>query len=257
MSDYQSVEFKTPETGPDAPAAPAQNERPQWLPENFKQPEDLAKSYKELQAELTRMKQGVAPAPAAEAPAATENTPAEQPDASNDLAIKEEVEKRGVDFDALSEEFVANKTLSEESYKKLEEAGFPKELVNDYIRLKSFEADNLTKEIKGSVGGEEKFAMMVDWARKSYPPEQLKAYNSAVNSGDVGLMRQAVDALSLSYARANGSMPNLVMGANGAPSGSIYRDQAEFLRDIQDPQYKASEAFRNDVQSKLSRSNIL
>src|SRR5690606_29736434 len=60
----ETIVFSTPETGATVPEGSPQTptNRPEWLPENFVSPEDLAKSYKELQAELTRIKQGGQPA---------------------------------------------------------------------------------------------------------------------------------------------------------------------------------------------------
>ena len=47
MPDEQNLEAQQQED----------NQRPDWLPENFKTPEDLANSYKELQGEFTRTRQ--------------------------------------------------------------------------------------------------------------------------------------------------------------------------------------------------------
>ena len=48
----ETITITQPETGPEAPQEEAQDnqsERPEWLPEKFKTPEDLAKSYSELE----------------------------------------------------------------------------------------------------------------------------------------------------------------------------------------------------------------
>ena len=49
MPDEQQIEAQQQEENRD--------ERPDWLPDNFKSPEDLASSYKELQGEFTRTRQ--------------------------------------------------------------------------------------------------------------------------------------------------------------------------------------------------------
>ena len=48
----ETITITEAETGPEAPQEEAQDnqsERPEWLPEKFKTPEDLAKSYSELE----------------------------------------------------------------------------------------------------------------------------------------------------------------------------------------------------------------
>jgi hypothetical protein len=254
MSNQQSVTFSTPETGPDAPVVDTSAARPEWLPENFKTADDFAKSYKELQAELTRTKQGQPKAAdAVEAPPAdAENT--------DTLAIDEQaiaaVQDAGLDMDALSEEWTTSGSLSDESYEKLTSKGFPRELVDDYIRLKSGEASGIVSEIKTSVGGDQAFTDMVAWAKSSWNPEQLRAYNESVNSGDGAKMRMAVSALNADYRASNGSPPKLVSGGNGSVTTGGYRSQAEFLADIQSPKYRQDSAFRSDVEARLAKSSI-
>lgn len=257
MSDYQSATFTTPPTGPDAPVVDNAGQRPEWLPENFKSPEDMAKSYKELQAELTRVKQGT--------PKAPDNPPAEAPKdgeapKQDSLTIDEQaagaVETAGLDMNALTDEWAENGSLSDDSYEKLTKAGFPRELVDDYIRLKSGEASNVITEIKTSVGGDQAFADMVTWARTSWTPEQLRAYNEGVNSGDPAKMRLAVQALNADFRANNTTVPQLVSGGNGPVSAGGYRSQAEFLADIQNPKYREDPAFRKDVEARLAKSSI-
>lgn len=253
MSDYQSATFTTEPTGPEAPPQETGSERPEWLPEKFKSPEDLAKAYSELEK---RLGQPRAPeAPAAPAPAAEGEAPKQ-----DSLTIDEQaagaVESAGLDMDALSQEWAEKGTLSEESYEKLTKVGFPRELVDDYIRLKSGEATNIVSEIKSSVGGDQAFNDMVAWAKTSWTPNQLRAYNDGVNSGDAAKMRLAVQALAADYKANNGSVPRLVSGGNGPVSAGGYRSQAEFLADIQNPKYREDPAFRADVEARLAKSSI-
>ena len=50
----ESITITEDDTGPEAPVAEDnQSERPEWLPEKFSSPEDLAKSYSELEKKLS------------------------------------------------------------------------------------------------------------------------------------------------------------------------------------------------------------
>jgi len=254
MSDYQSATFTTPPTGPDAPVV-TDTSRPEWLPEKFKSPEDLAKAYSELEKRLGQPKAPEAPV----TPAPTQNTEGEAPK-QDSLTIDEQaaaaVESAQLDMDALTQEWTEKGTLSDESYEKLTKAGFPRELVDDYIRLKSGEATSIVTDLKKSVGGDQAFADMVTWARSSWTPDQLRAYNEGVNSGDPAKMRLAVQALAADYRGNNSTVPQLVSGGNGPVGTSGYRSQAEFLSDIQNPKYREDPAFRADVEARLAKSNI-
>lgn len=244
----------TPETGPEAPPQAPTNDRPAWLPENFKSPEDLAKSYKEAQAELTRLKQGIAPdeqaspAPAAEGQKTTANPK------TDDLTIKAEevVANAGLDFDKLADEFATEGKLSDNSYAALEKQGIPKNVVDDFIRLKQGEAASVRSEVVGLAGGEESFQQMVQWASSNY--KDVEAYNKMVSSGDVAQMRMAVIALKSAYVSANGAEPKLQMAGGSPTAGDVYMSDLEMVADMQKPEYRSDPAFRRKVEEKVTRT---
>lgn len=241
-----------PATGPEAPPQePTNNERPTWLPENFKSPEDLAKSYKEAQAELTRLKQGT-PAPVEE-PKPDVPAPADKP--KDNLTIDEQaakaVEGAGLDVSKLSEEFYSEGKLKDESYEALQKAGLNRELVDDYIRLKQGEAATVRTEVLSIAGGEEGFKQMVQWASANYA--DVATYNNMITSGDPSQMRMAMTALKTAYVSANGSDPKLVMGGSGTPAGASYRNDLEMVADMQKPEYRTNPSFRAEVEEKVAR----
>ena len=96
--DQAHIDAMVAKASGDAPQTPENpesdtDERPEWLPEKFKTPEDMAKSYAELEKKMSGGKEPEAPA--------TEDTPAEIP--TNDDA-KEAATNAGLDFDALQTE---------------------------------------------------------------------------------------------------------------------------------------------------------
>jgi hypothetical protein len=247
-----------PETGPEAPLAPT-NDRPAWLPDNFKTPEDLANSYKAAQAELTRIKQGIAPESDPGTPPVTPaedkaTPPADKPkdDLTIDKAAADAVANAGLNFDKLADEFSAEGKLGDESYKALEKQGIPKAVVDEFIRMKQGEAAAVRNEVVGIAGGEESFQQMVQWASANYP--DVEVYNKMISSGDPASMRMAMVALKSAYVSANGSDPKLQMGTGAASTGSVYASDLEMVADMQKPEYRSDPAFRRQVEEKVSRS---
>lgn len=250
------VGIEIPATGPEAPAQAPTNERPAWLPENFKSPEDLAKSYKEAQAELTRLKQGIAPA---DQVAPADSADGQQPTADkpkDDLTIDEQAAKAvtnaGLDVDRLSDEFYSEGKLKDESYDALEKAGIPRDVVDDFIRLKQLEATTIRNEVLSIAGGEEGFQQMIQWAASGY--SDVDTYNNMISSGDPAQMRMAMTALKTAYVSANGSDPKLVMGNGGATVGDVYGSDLEMVVDMQKPEYRTDPAFRRKVEEKAART---
>lgn len=241
-----------PETGPEAPPQSPTNERPAWLPENFKSPEDLANSYKSLQAEYTKLKQGIAPEnDQGAAPATPEAKPKD--DLTIDQKAAEAVTNAGLDIDKLSNEFMEKGSLSEESYKALEKSGISKELVDDYIRLKQGEAASVRTEVLNIAGGEESFQQMIQWASTNYA--DVDAYNRMITSGDAAQMRMAMTSLKAAYVAANGQDPSLVMGGNASGTiGDVYQSDLEMVADMQKAEYRNNPSFRREVTDKVQRS---
>ena len=103
---------------------PDAEQRPDWLPEKFKSAEQMAEAYANLESKLGSNEQ------AQETPEETTTETTEQAEASD---VQQAVENAGVDFNALQSEYNEQGGLTEDSYAKLEEAGFSQDLVNSWI----------------------------------------------------------------------------------------------------------------------------
>jgi len=216
-------------------------ERPQWLPEKFKSPEDMAKAYQELESKLGKSEpKGETPPPA---------------EASEDDASKALSEK-GLDFSEFSNEFAQNGELSAESYDKLEKAGIPKEMVDQYIEGQRARATQYESTIKGEVGGDEKYTEMVIWAKANMTADEINAFNTAVSSGDINQARLAVLGLSAKFGSANGSEPKRMVAGGKASGEDVFESTTQITEAMRDPRYKNDPAYRSKVQAKLARSNV-
>lgn len=219
-------------------------DRPQWLPEKFKSPEDMAKAYAELEAKLGKPKE--------EAPAQTP-APAEATTADADKALAD----KGLNLQDFSAEFATNGELSAESYDKLAKAGYDRNLVDQFIEGQRARASQFENTIKSEVGGAEKYAEMTEWAKANLSPAEIEAYNRAVSSGDQNTAKLAVLGLSAQFSKAVGSEPKRTIGGNSAAaSGDVFESRAQLTEAMRDPRYKSDPAFRDKVQAKLARSNL-
>lgn len=225
-------------------SAEVPTERPSWLPEKFGSVEDMAKAYAELEARQG----GKREAAPVEAPAVQ----ADQAEATKVLSDK------GLDFGAFSNEFAESGELSEASYEKLAAAGLPRGMVDQYIAGQRALADHYTADVQSATGGAEGFAEMSRWAQANASKEELKAYNEAVDSGDVSRAKLAAAGLYQKFlAAGHGSEPSLLSGDGKAISLDQYESVAQLQKDMASSDYKTDPAFRKKVQDKLSRSSIL
>lgn len=245
MIDAVDKANAAPDDNTNTPNDGMTEDRPQWLPEKFKSPEDLAKAYNELQQKLG----GKTP----------EETPKEEVPAGDDLnkQVDQELQSKGLDLQTFSEEFSQSGSLSPESYDALEKAGYPRNYVDQFIEGQKARASLYESEVKSVVGGDERFAEMADWARSNLSVEEINAYNRAMDSGDINQAKLAAAGINQKFSASRPSEPTLFKGSNSAPSSDVYESIAQMQKDMANPDYKSDPAFRARVERKLARSNIL
>ncbi len=211
------------------------NERPEWLDEKFQSPEDLQEAYNQLQTKLGESNQNET---------VEENPP-----------TPETTQSSGVITDA-SNEFYENGELSEATYGKLAESGIPKEYVDAYIAGRAAITDASQSEIQQTVGGEESYNAMAQWAGESLSDEELSAYNSIVESGTVEQAKMAVNGLYARYKESGGTSPQLTQGRTTGGNVAPFNSAAQVTAAMRDGRYESDPAYRAEVEKRLSVSDI-
>lgn len=215
-------------------------ERPQWLPEKFKSPEELAKAYAELE-QKQGVKEPVVP-------------PVEEAKPEGEAA--EAVAAAGLDYAVLSQEFTDTGALSEASYAALaEKAGLSRETVDGYIAGQQALAREAQTRAYDIAGGEEQYGNMVKWAAANLTPAEIAAYDSAVD-GSPESTALAVAGLRAKYAAANGSEPGLLSGGNLVVEAQGFSSNAEMTAAMKDPRYAKDPAYRKSVEQKVMNSQL-
>jgi len=254
MADYQKVEFKSEPSSADNPEqtpaletteAPPQQEfpvetpqepvveRPEWLPEKFDSPESLAFAYKQLEQEFSKK--------------GNDEQPADQ--------------TGGLDpetFMALSEEFDETGDVSEASRERLAATGIPRQFIDEYIEGQKIVAENAVQDMYNTVGGQEAYDNMLQWASQNLSDTEIDVFNDLV----AGTQEEASMAVSGLYARfmQSGDTPPtkqpLVQGDTNPelPSGSAFQSRAQVVEAMSDPRYKKDPAYRQEVYRRLQNT---
>lgn len=242
-------------------------DRPEWLPEKFKTPEDMAKSYRELERKLSG---GGSKPTADEAFDDPKGGPGDkhQQDAPN--ADDKEVESvsheqakqllpgfSSDEINEISNYAWENRSLSEEHYAKLEKAGYSKEIVDQFMSGQFAVAEGAQQALLNAGGGAENVEAMFSWAAENLDQKTIDTYNSKFDAGGADAL-MAMENLKAKF-EASGYAPTgqNVSGAN-APfgSGDVFRSVAQVTEAMQDPRYKTDPAYRKDVEQKLARSKV-
>ena len=204
-----------------APETQPQSDRPGWLPEKFQSPEELAKSYSELE---------------------------------------KKVGAKGIDASSLeqySKEFYQNGDLSEESVKAIVGMGLPEPIVRAYVEGQKAVQQGKINTVMSIAGGEDRYGAMVEWAADALDPAEIDAFNSIMDSGNMSSIRMAVQGLKARYEQANGSAGRLIQGEVTGSGGGAFRSVAEIVAVMKDPRYATDPAYRKDVEQRVALSNAL
>lgn len=184
--------------------------------------------------------------------------PKEKPASAEEAPKQEDVQdQQTLAFEEFEKEFAETGTLSEESFKALEERGLPRHVVETYLNGLRAMAEQQAQAIYNIVGGQDNYQAMIQWAASNLSEDEIETFNQAV-IGTPAQAKLAVEGLYARFVRANGNPPKtMVMGAGGASSGGVYASRQQLIEDMNDPRYHKDPAFRAEVHRKLARSNIL
>lgn len=240
------IEIPSRETGPEAPEQAAIHpdaENPAVVANASINP---AESQEKPQERETPPQQPEQPEKKADVPPA----PADQEQAADLLKGK------SLDIADFEREFMAQGTLSEESYKKLTEAGIPKSVVDSYIDGRMAVAQTFISEIQGLAGGPEQYADMVQWAGQNLPPEEIRAFDSLCCSGKKDMITLVVNGLVAKWRGAEGAEPAQLAGGSVSGGGSrdVFESAAQVVEAMRDGRYGSDPAYTRAVEAKMARS---
>ena len=241
----EQVEIKPTQETSDKPIEESKETRPEWLPEKFKSPEDMAKAYGELETKLGQTE-----------PKQEQVKETKKDDLSIDNAEKA-VENAGLSMDTLQQEYNESGQLNDKSYEALAKVGIPKDYVDAFIKGQEAIATQTANTLKQEVGGDEAYKNMMTWASENLNEAEINAYNRTVNGKDIEATKLAIAGLNAKYKNAEGIEPSLARGDRPSTSNATgYRSWAEVTAAMSDPRYSKDVAYQADVQAKLKNSKL-
>lgn len=242
--------------------APNKN-RPEWLQEKFQTPQDLAKAYDELERKLggkseppREMTDKASNENVRQARDELEQAPPPQPTGDPGTPILPGLENNVIE--QISDYAWENGSLSDEHYATLEQAGYSRQMVDQYMAGQFAVAADYQGQLLEAGGGEQNVETMFQWAQQNLSEQQISAYDEMFDRGGPEAI-MAMENLRAKFEQAGGgSAWGGVTGAN-APSYEVgqFHSTADVMEAMADPRYKTNESYRQEVARKLARSNVL
>jgi len=181
----------------------------------------------------------------------------------------EATEDEQVDFLwTVNDEIAETGEISEETLAKFDSMS-SRELVDAWMRYQgSIDMDAVdsapagrelseaeVNEVYNLAGGPDEYQQLVGWAAENFTEEEVSAFDSVVESGNLAAIKLTLQALQYRYNDNMGYEGEMIQG-KPAQSREIFRSQAELVRAMSDPRYDDDPAYRMAIMEKLERSGL-
>jgi hypothetical protein len=181
----------------------------------------------------------------------------------------EATEDEQVDFLwTVNDEIAETGELSEETLAKFDSMS-SRELVDAWMRyqgtidMDAFDSAPAGRELSEAevnevynlAGGPDEYQQLVGWAAENFSEEEVSAFDSVVESGNLAAIKLTLQALQYRYNDNMGYEGEMIQG-KPAQSREIFRSQAELVRAMSDPRYDDDPAYRMAIMEKLERSGL-
>ena len=169
-----------------------------------------------------------------------------------------------VDPYSIADHFYKNNgQITQEMHDQLTGAGISKEAVDAYLAgraqdmgMNSQISEANINSIYESVGGEQKYRSLMTWASQNLSQDSINSFDNLVNTGDPASIQLAVNGLVAQYQNDNGYEGRMLTGKAAKTNTDVFRSQAQLVEAMADPRYDRDPAYRQDVISKLDRSDL-
>ena len=204
----------------------------------FKSQEDLAEAYENLEKKLG------------------EKQPEEQPTETED---KGDTDSETNDVSNAIEDaataYAEKGELSEANYKELEKLNITKDIVDTYIKGQEAMIAAEEIEIANSIGGQENYEAMAEWASNNLPAEEINSFEEiVVGSNNKEAAKMAVKGLYARFLSEGGQQPSIRQGNTSGAAVQPFQSNAQVVEAMRDKRYENDPAYREEVERRLAVS---
>ena len=163
--------------------------------------------------------------------------------------------EKGIDYNALTQEYEEKGVLSDETYKKLADAGYPKAVVDTYIRGIEAVNEGFTTAVYAAAGGKEEYGKIAKYI-ESKGQDAVDGFNDAVMNGSLSTVKMLLAGFKAEMTLRNGTQKASVLGGGTGASTSGFANEAAMEKAMDDPRYGVDEEYTKMVTKRLSKSKF-
>lgn len=163
---------------------------------------------------------------------------------------------KGIDYDALTKEYDEKGALSAETYKKLADAGFPKTVVDTYIKGIEATAEGYVQAVYAAAGGAENYAKIQRYV-ESKGSDAVNTFNDAVSNGSLATVKMLINGIQAEMKLRNGTAAKSILGKGSGVATAGYSTEADMVKAMDDPRYGVDDDYTENVTKRLSKSKFI
>lgn len=159
---------------------------------------------------------------------------------------------KGINYNGLVDEFL-NGGISDASLQALEEAGYPKEVIEAYIGGQQAKYEVHANKVFELAGGEEQYAKLCRWAAKHLSKDERDEFDAAVESMNLAKAQFAVKGLMARKQTATGKSAELVKAKTSKVTSGVkpFINADEIAFALEDPRYNVDRKYTKLVDARL------
>lgn len=170
-------------------------------------------------------------------------------------SAKTELEGKGIDYAALEAEYNEKGELSKDSYKLLEEKGYPKALVEAAIAGWQAKADAFANKIIEDAGGINEYERIKNFVQ-SQGKGAVNAFNAIVNKDDLSVVSAYIAGVKAQMVAQHGTANPTLGGSGNVGKSKGYTDANEMIKAMSDPRYGKDPNYMQEVERKVAASKF-
>lgn len=163
---------------------------------------------------------------------------------------------KGLNYDALVSEYDQNGVLSEDTYKKLADAGYPKNVVDTFIRGVEATNEGFTNAVYGFAGGKAEYEKLTAYVT-SKGKEAVDGFNTIITNGSLASVKMMINGLKAEMTMRSGTAKGSLLGGNSGGNMGGFANEAAMEKAMSDPRYGVDEAYTKAVEQRLIKSPFI
>lgn len=171
--------------------------------------------------------------------------------------ITKDLSAKGVDVDAIMEEFNEKEGLSDASYEALAKAGMSRVVVDSIIAGQVAVANSFANSLLASAGGEKGLEVLAQFAIQT-DPASVDAYNAAVDRRDLATAKALLNSWKAQRSSRLGTANKQITGRPAQKASTVkgFENRQEMTKAMSDPRYGRDPAFTREVERKVGASTF-